>query len=83
MSRQYPGDAKPMGIDDKSTGDVGQGRHWPGSGETYQPWAKDQIEASSLGMIKDMNRWGLTTFGVPAAIQTWWDISPVGVGKSA
>ena len=26
---------------------------------------KDKIEASSLAMIKDMNRWGLTAFGVP------------------
>jgi len=53
-----------MGIDDKSTGDVGQG----GIGRIAAKLptvGKDQIEASSLGMIKDMNRWGLTTFGVP------------------
>jgi len=56
--------AKLMGIDDKSTGDVGQG----GIGRIAAKLptvGKDDIEASSLGMIKDMNRWGLTTFGVP------------------
>ena len=53
-----------MGIDDKSTGDVGQGNI--GRVAAKLPTVgKDQIEASSLGMIKDMNRWGLTTFGVP------------------
>ncbi len=56
--------AQIMGIDDKSTGDVGQG----GIGRIAAKLptvGKDQIEASSLGMIKDMNRWGLTAFGVP------------------
>jgi hypothetical protein len=56
--------AQSMGIDDKSTGDVGQG----GIGRIAAKLptvGKDQIEASSLGMIKDMNRWGLTAFGVP------------------
>jgi predicted amidohydrolase YtcJ len=53
-----------MGIDDKSTGDVGQG----GIGRIAAKLptvGKDKIEASSLAMIKDMNRWGLTAFGVP------------------
>jgi hypothetical protein len=52
-----------MGIDDKSTGDVGQG----GIGRIAAKLPtvdKDHIEASSLGMIKGMNRRGLTTFGV-------------------
>ena len=55
---------KAMDIDEKSTGDVGQG----GIGRIAAKLptvGKDQIEASSLGMLKDMNRWGLTTFGVP------------------
>jgi predicted amidohydrolase YtcJ len=55
---------KAMDIDDKSTGDVGQA----GIGRIAAKLptvGKDQIEASSLGMLKDMNRWGLTTFGVP------------------
>jgi predicted amidohydrolase YtcJ len=56
--------AKLMEIDDKSTGDVGQGAI--GRIAAKLPTVdKDHIEASSLGMIKDMNRWGLTSFGVP------------------
>lgn len=53
-----------MGLDDKSTGDVGQG----GIGRIAAKLptvGKDQIEASSLDMVQQMNRWGLTTFGVP------------------
>jgi len=56
--------AKLMGIDDKSTGDVGQasiGR----IAAKLPTVGKDEIEASSLSMIADMNRWGLTSFGVP------------------
>ena len=56
--------AQLMGIDDKSTGDVGQA----GIGRIAAKLPtvdKDHIEASSLAMIHDMNRWGLTTFGVP------------------
>jgi predicted amidohydrolase YtcJ len=53
-----------MGIDDKSTGDVGQGAI--GRIAAKLPTVgKDKIEASSLAMIRDMNRWGLTSFGVP------------------
>ena len=53
-----------MGIDDKSTGDVGQGNI--GRVAAKLPTvSKENIETSSLNMLKDMNRWGLTTFGVP------------------
>jgi predicted amidohydrolase YtcJ len=53
-----------MGIDEKSTGDVGQGAI--GRIAAKLPTVgSDKIEASSLSMIRDMNRWGLTTFGVP------------------
>jgi predicted amidohydrolase YtcJ len=52
------------GIDEKSTGEVGQTNVVKLA--TKLPTAdKDEIEASSLAMIKDMNRWGLTAFGVP------------------
>jgi predicted amidohydrolase YtcJ len=58
---------KLMGFDEKdqaaagTAGQAGVGRY-----AAKLPLAnKDEIEASSLGMLKDMNRWGLTTFGVP------------------
>jgi predicted amidohydrolase YtcJ len=52
------------GIGEESTGEVGQAG--VGRVAAKLPTAgKDQIEASSLAMIKDMNRWGLTSFGVP------------------
>jgi predicted amidohydrolase YtcJ len=55
---------KMMGFDEKAMGDVGQGG--VGRLAAKLPLAtKDEIEASSLGMLKDMNRWGLTAFGVP------------------
>jgi hypothetical protein len=53
-----------MGINDQSTGDVGQAAIGQIAAK-LPPVPEDQIGASSMGMIKDMNRWGLTTFGVP------------------
>lgn len=53
-----------MGLNDSSTGDVGQQAIGRIAGKLPLV-GRDAVEASSLAMIHDMNRWGLTSFGVP------------------